>query len=249
VAGLEWLVDMKVKHVEAYGDSQLVVQQVCGESQCLKGALHCYRERCGQMVEELDTFHISHVCREENRGANNLTQQASRYEVRRGRFWVKERSAICDMVVVQGDGSVSTKEGHKKENVLEDWRQKITHCIKKSGEGKDHRIRQQLLKYMLLDDELYRRPIDDVLLKCLSEEQAKVAMGEVHEGMCGTHRSAHKMKWVLKRACFYWPTMVEDCIKYFKGCDVCQRFGNIQLAPASMLHPIVKPWPFWDWIS
>jgi ribonuclease HI len=39
VAGLEWLVDMKVKHVEAYGDSQLVVQQVCGESQCLKGAV------------------------------------------------------------------------------------------------------------------------------------------------------------------------------------------------------------------
>jgi hypothetical protein len=26
LAGLEWLVDMKVKHVEAYGDSQLVVQ-------------------------------------------------------------------------------------------------------------------------------------------------------------------------------------------------------------------------------
>jgi hypothetical protein len=23
------------------------------------------------------------------------------------------------------------------------------------------------------------------LLKCLSEEQAKVAMGDVHEGMCG----------------------------------------------------------------
>jgi ribonuclease HI len=46
VAGLEWLVDMKVRHVEPYGDSWFVVQQVRGKSQCLKGALHCYRERC-----------------------------------------------------------------------------------------------------------------------------------------------------------------------------------------------------------
>jgi hypothetical protein len=72
------------------------------------------------LVEELDTFHISNVCREENRGANNLTQQASGYEVKRGRFWVKERSAICDTMVVQDSGSVSNEEGHKKENVLED---------------------------------------------------------------------------------------------------------------------------------
>jgi hypothetical protein len=112
---------------------------------------------------------------------------------------------------------------------------------------KDRKIRRQSLKYTLLDNELYRRTIDGMLLKCLSEEQAKVAMGEVHEGMCGTHQSAHKMKWVLKREGFYWPTMVEDCFKYFRGCDVCQRFGNIQLVPASMLHPIVKPWPFRGW--
>jgi ribonuclease HI len=30
---------MKVKHVEAYGDSLLVVQQVAGEFQCLEGSL------------------------------------------------------------------------------------------------------------------------------------------------------------------------------------------------------------------
>jgi hypothetical protein len=49
-----------------------------------------------------------------------------------------------------------------------------------------------------------------------------VAMGEVHEGMCGSHKSAHKMRWTLKRAGFYWPSMVEDCFKYFRGCDACQ---------------------------
>jgi hypothetical protein len=28
-------------------------------------------------------------------------------------------------------------------------------------------------------------------------------MGEVHEGMCGTHQSAHKMKCMLQRVGFF----------------------------------------------
>jgi hypothetical protein len=36
-----------------------------------------------------------------------------------------------------------------------------------------------------------------VLLKCLNQEDEKVLMGEVHEGICGAHQSAHKMKWVI----------------------------------------------------
>jgi len=72
-------------------------------------------------------------------------------------------------------------------------------------------------------------------------------MGEVHEGICGTHQLARKMKWLLRGADFYWPTMLSDCFKYYKGCEECQRFGNIQLVPAALLHPIIKPWPFKGW--
>jgi hypothetical protein len=97
---------------------------------------------------------------------------------------------------------------------------------------RDRKVLRQALKYTVLDGELYRRTIDGVLLKCLSGEQIKVAMGEVHEGMCGTHQSAHKMKWMLKRVGFYWPTMVADCFKYFKVCEACQYFWDVQLALA-----------------
>jgi hypothetical protein len=63
----------------------------------------------------------------------------------------------------------------------------------------------------LINDELYRRTAEDRLLKCLDYDQAKIAMGEVYEGICGTHQSAPKMKWLLRRAGFYWPTMITDC--------------------------------------
>jgi hypothetical protein len=75
-------------------------------------------------------------------------------------------------------------------------------------------------------------------------------MAEVHEGICGTHQSAPKMKWLLRRAYFYWPTIIADCFSYYKGCEECQKYGDVQLVPAALMHPIIKPWPFRDgvWI-
>jgi hypothetical protein len=37
---------------------------------------------------------------------------------------------------------------------------------------------------------------------------------------------------------------MDDCIKYQRGCKVCQRFRNIQLAPAGVMNSIVKAWSF-----
>ena len=41
--------------------------------------------------------------------------------------------------------------------------------------------------------------------------------------------------------------MLEDCFKYYTGCQTCQRFGKIQMVLASVMNPIIKPWPFRGW--
>ncbi len=41
--------------------------------------------------------------------------------------------------------------------------------------------------------------------------------------------------------------MLEDCFRYYKGCQDCQKFGAIQRAPASAMHPIIRLWPFCGW--
>jgi hypothetical protein len=99
----------------------------------------------------------------------------------------------------------------------------------------------------MLDSTLYLRTIDGLLLKCLDLDQSKIAMGEVHEGICDTHQSAHKMKWLLHRVRFYWLNMLNDCFRYYNGCESCQRFRNVQLALVAILHPIIKQWPFHGW--
>jgi hypothetical protein len=85
-----------------------------------------------------------------------------------------------------------------------------------------------------------------VLLKYLGSDQSKIAIGLVNEGICVTHHSAHKMKWLLRHVEFYWPTMLNDCFRYYKGCESCQKFRDVQLAHAAKLHPIIKPWSFRD---
>nr|ABA98000.2 retrotransposon protein, putative, unclassified [Oryza sativa Japonica Group] len=62
----------------------------------------------------------------------------------------------------------------------EDWRIHLIRYLKDPTLKVDRKIRRQAFKYTLLDEDLYRRNIDGVLLKCLDEDQSKVAMGEGH---------------------------------------------------------------------
>jgi hypothetical protein len=99
----------------------------------------------------------------------------------------------------------------------------------------------------MINNDLYLRTVEGLLLKCIDDEQAQVAVGEVHEELCVAHQATHKMKWVLRRASLYWPTMMKDYIWYKKGCEACKNFGDIQMVPASMLHHVIKPWTFRGW--
>ena len=49
--------------------------------------------------------------------------------------------------------------------------------LKDPGHGAERNIRRLAFKYVLINDELYRRTAEDVLLKCLDSDQARVAMG------------------------------------------------------------------------
>ena len=99
-----------------------------------------------------------------------------------------------------------------------DWRVEIADYHKNPSQKVTRKLRYKLTEYVLLDDQLYYKTIDGALLKCLNQEEAKVLRGEVHEGICGAHQSAYKMKWIIRRTGYFWPTILEDCFEYYKGC-------------------------------
>ncbi|CAL2270793.1 unnamed protein product [Prunus armeniaca] len=84
-------------------------------------------------------------------------------------------------------------------------------------------------------------------MKCLGKKEQLVAMIEVHKGICGAHQAGIKMRWLLRRHDYYWPTILKYCIEYTKGCKDCQKHGPIQHVPPGPMNPIVKAWPFKGW--
>ncbi len=222
--GLQLLKEVEADAIEIMGDSLLVISQLAGEYECKNDTLMVYNEKCQGLMKTFRLVTLKHVSREQNVEANDLAHGASGY-----------KPMIKD---VQVEVAAITAD---------DWRYDVHQYLLNPSQSASRKLRYKALKYALLDDELYYRTIDGVLLKCLSVDQAKVAIGEVHEGICGTHQSAHKMKWLLRRTGYFWPTMLEDCFRYYKGCQDYQKFGAIQRAPASAMNPIIKPWPFRGW--
>ena len=88
--GLEFLQSMGVKHVEVFGDSLLVVQQVSKVCQCYNGSLNSYLDRCLDIISTFDEFVIRHIPREENGQTNALAQQASGYTIVNKYFHIRK---------------------------------------------------------------------------------------------------------------------------------------------------------------
>jgi ribonuclease HI len=181
-------------------------------------------------------------------------------QARESSFWSMHSAIVCSAKpsLAKPDVLVSETEGSRISRILNEssetttadpdaWRTPLVCYLENPGHIADRKVQRQALKYVMLDNTLYRRTIDELLLKSLGSDQSKIAMGEIHEGICGTHQSTHKIKWLFHRARFYWSTMINDCFSYYKGYELCQKFGDVQLAPAAMLHPIIKPWSFHDW--
>jgi ribonuclease HI len=59
--GLEYWRDLGARDVEVFGDSNLIVQQIRGDSQCLDGVLNSYRDRCLDIIKLFDMFSIRHI--------------------------------------------------------------------------------------------------------------------------------------------------------------------------------------------
>ena len=99
-----------------------------------------------------------------------------------------------------------------------------------------------------MEGELYRKWLDGLLLRCLSFPNNMEVMKQVHEGVCEAHQVKIKMRWLIRRHGYFWPTILSDCINYSKGCQQCQKYGRIQRILAMELHSIVKSWPFRGWV-
>jgi hypothetical protein len=139
-----------------------------GLYECKDDVLREYHDKCKELLDDFSLCSLQHIPRVQNQEANRLAQSASRYRI------------IQEILNIE----VAT----------DDWRAEIINYLRDPSQKVSQKLRYKSTKYVLLDGQLYYRTVDGVLLKCISQEEVKTLMGEVHEGVCGAHQSAYKMK-------------------------------------------------------
>jgi hypothetical protein len=105
--------------------------------------------------------------------------------------------------------------------------------------------------YAVVEGDLYRRGAKRILMQCITQEEGRELLTEIHGGECGSHSSSHTLVGKAFRHGFYWPTALQDAAEMVKSCKACQFHAKQIHTPAQALQMIPSSWPFtvWGWIS
>ncbi|GKV36587.1 hypothetical protein SLEP1_g44699 [Rubroshorea leprosula] len=232
--------------VEArYYEEDIVLKQLSGEYKCTSLALAPYFALAVQLLEEFDDVSIRHVPRDRNYEANEMAQIASGLRIPEGvmqKVIIVEKRSLPS--IHQRGMTISTCSIDATQT---DWRFPIIQYFKDQSTKVSRKTKMQALNYVLIEDVLYRRGHNELLLRCLGPDESFQMLSDVHDGICGAHQAGIKMRWLIRRHGFFWPSVLKDCIAYAKSCKSCQIHGPLQRVPASELNSIVKPWPFRGW--
>jgi hypothetical protein len=173
--GLQCLREAKATAVEIFGDSELVIKQLNGQYECRNDILRNYCEECKEILKSFQLVILQHIPRENNGEANRRAQSASGYR--------ENQEVFAIDVYCFGSGLAE-----------DDWRKEIVDYLENPSRKVSRKLRYKSIKFVLLDERLYYKSMDGVLLQCLGQEEAKRMMSEVHDGLCGAHQSAYGMK-------------------------------------------------------
>ncbi|XP_040364410.1 uncharacterized protein LOC121049974 [Rosa chinensis] len=229
IIGLEVLLEMGVRDVQIRGDSQLVINQLLEKYRCTSWLLIPYLSRAIELLDQFTDVGMEHIPRERNFAANELAQLATGISLKYG---VRERILKVERRTLPSWLARPDPPDEPVVAVLEpidvDWRIPLVEYLKRPDSSADRKIRFLALNYFLRGDELRRRGEDGIDFRCVYGREAKRLMREVHTGICGSHQAGPKMRWLLRRHGYYWPSILKDCIAFAKGCADCQAHGPVQ---------------------
>ncbi|XP_073309917.1 uncharacterized protein [Primulina huaijiensis] len=106
------------------------------------------------------------------------------------------------------------------------------------------KINRQALMFVLLNNILYRRSFQGLLLKCLSMGEVDYVLREIHEGCCGEHLGGIALARKAMLAGFWWPSISQDSARVVRACNGCQHHSNFQHSPTTLMKPIRASCPF-----
>ncbi|CAL8157612.1 unnamed protein product [Prunus armeniaca] len=200
---------MHIDCLQAYGDSQLVVRQLNGQYAVRNATLVPYHERAKYLMSQFQDIHVSHIPRSENDKADALANLAASLTLPNERdiqITVGERHLLppaIERIEEVVDSNVITTSEHEEEQDDLDWRHPIIKYLQHGKLPNDSRkkaeVQRRAIRFLYLNDTLYKRSFDGMLLRCLSKQDATKALHDTHAGTCGAHQAGPKLSNQLKR--------------------------------------------------
>ncbi|XP_050877512.1 uncharacterized protein LOC127081282 [Lathyrus oleraceus] len=245
IYGIEVAIDLRIKYLEVFGDSALVISQINGDWETRRLNLIPYREHVMKLIPYFEEITFDHISREENPLAGILATMASMFKVK----WANEAPSINIMRLDEPAFCYANDEAQDDKP----WFYDIKRYLEKQEYPKDASIpdkktlRKLSARFFLSGDMLYKRNHDSVLLRCMDRYEANKIIEEIHEGLFGTHSSGHAMSKKIMRAGYYWMTMEIDCHLHARSCQKCQIYTDKVHVPPVPLNVLTSPWPFTMW--
>jgi len=108
-------------------------------------------------------------------------------------------------------------------------------------------LKMKSLKFFILDNALFWRNHEGILLNYLLKEESEKVLQKFHAGDYGGHLYWKTTADKILRAGLYWPTLFSDVKKFETSCHKCQIFeGKKKILPL-LLKPISAEPPFQQW--
>ncbi|XP_019448661.1 PREDICTED: uncharacterized protein LOC109351582 [Lupinus angustifolius] len=164
--GLQAVLERKVKVLEGFGDSTLVIHQLKEEWETRDNKLVPYKEYIHKMVEHFEQIDYYHIPREDNRLVDALSTLSSMFHISGKdqpliRTESRDQPIHCCVIEVEQDGKP--------------WYHDIKVYIQKNeypigaSETDNRTLRRLAMGFFLDGDILYKRNHNKVLLRCLHE--------------------------------------------------------------------------------
>ena len=227
IAGLNLAHSLEVDQLEVYSDSQLVVRQIEDTYKAKRERMILYLQKVRDLLKKFVLVQVKHVPRAENSRADALAKLATASQEDLGKStpveYMAEPSIDPYSMVV---APVESAPG---------WMDPIWNYIIDGSLPDDlkeaAKIRARSARFTNHKGSLYKRGFFTPFLKCISGEDTKYVLREIHEGICGNHIGALALAGKVLRQGYNWPTILKDATDLVKKCRICQKHAKISRLP------------------
>nr|XP_027076019.1 uncharacterized protein LOC113699861 [Coffea arabica] len=107
------------------------------------------------------------------------------------------------------------------------------------SKAKRDKLRSDAKSYIWDDPYLWKRGADQIIRRCVSENEFQSILAYCHSFACGGHFGPKRTARKVLESGFYWPTLFKDAYLFCKSCDKCQRVGSISRRDQMTQTPMI----------